>query len=111
MGYAISSWCATCGKAKSYTTTIDTIDMRDPSKVENDQPAMCTCNNTVELRPAYTAPNASTIMLNYDYAPTSGDVIYKARIMQMQEIEQMIRRVVSEEVGRFFGGKKEAVEE
>lgn len=93
MGYVISSWCATCGKAKSYTALADTIDMRTSGNTGNTQLELCTCTNTVSVLPVNDPA----------YAPFS-PAYYHARLTpdQMQELEAMIRHVVAEELAKVF---------
>lgn len=103
MSYNILSWCASCGKAKSYVAEYGSIP-----------PPMCTCSNSVEIRPAVNTAPPTQFDVTYRYNDLFSTPVYHfARLIpdNMQELEQMIRRVVSEEVGRFFGDKREVKEE
>lgn len=92
MKYTINEWCAACGKTKQYSG----VYSGNESDNTITPPEMCTCNNTVSIHPMNSVPLTSSTY----YFPTYHD----ARLIpeNMQELEAMVRRVVSEELAKMF---------
>lgn len=101
MRYTVNEWCATCGKAKQYSGVLDNSQ---DSVTTTTPPEMCECNNTISIRPVNTAP-PTQFDVTYRYNDLFSTPAYHfARLIpdSMQEIEQMVRRVVSEELAKAF---------
>jgi len=98
MKYTIKEWCATCGKAKQYSGITSEDGQPTP-------PEMCGCVDTVSVRPVNSAPPTTIDYTSFISSPA----YIMARLIpeQMQELEKMIRRVVSEELTKMFPGDGE----
>lgn len=95
MSYTIASWCASCGKAKTVQYVATRTDTVTPTPDET-MPELCVCANSIEIRPS-TSP-----IWSFEDAHRKSHLTSEC----MQKLEQMVRRVVAEEISRFLDHKQ-----